>query len=186
MLQLRILCSLAALHWGFKAHGLLLLLDQLYSQGLCNTGVCYLIHVACIERLKLGCVSKFEYLFSPLHLPEQGKEDFERQQKELLEKENIIKQSQVQLGQEQVRLCCFFVLFFVFTVTDVATDWCFCVILCYQSEINILIYHVGHKQLLTFLGFHGYRDFVSQKTGQGESIIWSLFRSQVAPHFITH
>lgn len=33
----------------------------------------------------------------------QGKEDFERQQKELLEKENIIKQSQVQLGQEQVR-----------------------------------------------------------------------------------
>ena len=35
--------------------------------------------------------------------PPQGKEDFERQQKELLEKENIIKQSQVQLGQEQVR-----------------------------------------------------------------------------------
>lgn len=34
----------------------------------------------------------------------QGKEDFERQQKELLDKENIIKQSQVQLGQEQVRL----------------------------------------------------------------------------------
>ncbi|CAB1412510.1 unnamed protein product [Pleuronectes platessa] len=32
----------------------------------------------------------------------QGKEDFERQQKELLEKENIIKQSQVQLGQEQI------------------------------------------------------------------------------------
>lgn len=35
------------------------------------------------------------------HCP-QGKEDFERQQKELLEKENIIKQNQVQLGQEQV------------------------------------------------------------------------------------
>lgn len=38
-----------------------------------------------------------------LCLPLQGKDDFERQQKELLDKENIIKQSQVQLGQEQVR-----------------------------------------------------------------------------------
>lgn len=42
--------------------------------------------------------------FSHLLVCPQGKEDFERQQKELLEKENIIKQSQVQLGQEQVRL----------------------------------------------------------------------------------
>lgn len=42
------------------------------------------------------------YLFSPYLLP-QGKDDFERQQKELLDKENIIKQSQIQLGQEQVR-----------------------------------------------------------------------------------
>lgn len=40
---------------------------------------------------------------SPTCLPPQGKDDFERQQKELLDKENIIKQSQVQLGQEQVR-----------------------------------------------------------------------------------
>lgn len=32
----------------------------------------------------------------------QGKDDFERQQKELLDKENIMKQSQSQLGQEQV------------------------------------------------------------------------------------
>lgn len=32
----------------------------------------------------------------------KGKEEFERQQKELLEKENIMKQNKVQLGQEQV------------------------------------------------------------------------------------
>lgn len=32
----------------------------------------------------------------------QGKDDFERQQKELLDKENIMKQSQNQLGQDQV------------------------------------------------------------------------------------
>lgn len=42
--------------------------------------------------------------FSATCLLPQGKDDFERQQKELLDKENIIKQSQVQLGQEQVRL----------------------------------------------------------------------------------
>lgn len=44
----------------------------------------------------------FECLPSRLHRPPQGKDDFERQQKELLDKENIIKQSQNQLGQEQV------------------------------------------------------------------------------------
>lgn len=32
----------------------------------------------------------------------KGKEEFERQQKELLEKENIMNQSKVKLGQEQV------------------------------------------------------------------------------------
>jgi len=36
----------------------------------------------------------------------QGKDEFERQQKELLEKENITKQSKVQLGQEQVHDTC--------------------------------------------------------------------------------
>lgn len=44
----------------------------------------------------------FECLPSRLYRPSQGKDDFERQQKELLDKENIIKQSQNQLGQEQV------------------------------------------------------------------------------------
>lgn len=45
-----------------------------------------------------------EELSSPFPRSSQGKEDFERQQKELLEKEDIIKQNHVQLGQEQVPL----------------------------------------------------------------------------------
>ncbi|XP_041665072.1 enhancer of filamentation 1 [Cheilinus undulatus] len=46
------------------------------------------------------CVKSWMEDYDYVHL--QGKDDFERQQKELLEKENIIKQSQVQLGQEQI------------------------------------------------------------------------------------
>lgn len=46
------------------------------------------------------CVKSWMEDYDYVHL--QGKEDFERQQKELLDKENIIKQSQVQLGQEQL------------------------------------------------------------------------------------
>ncbi|KAM4725811.1 LOW QUALITY PROTEIN: enhancer of filamentation 1 [Anableps anableps] len=46
------------------------------------------------------CVKSWMEDYDYVHL--QGKEDFERQQKELLEKENIIKQSAVQLGQEQI------------------------------------------------------------------------------------
>lgn len=46
------------------------------------------------------CVKSWMEDYDYVHL--QGKEDFERHQKELLEKENIIKQSQVQLGQEQI------------------------------------------------------------------------------------
>lgn len=46
------------------------------------------------------CVKSWMEDYDYVHL--QGKEDFERQQKELLEKENIIKQNQVQLGQEQI------------------------------------------------------------------------------------
>ncbi|KAM9838150.1 enhancer of filamentation 1 [Aulostomus maculatus] len=46
------------------------------------------------------CVKSWMEDYDYVHL--QGKEDFERQQKELLEKENIIKQSQVPLGQEQI------------------------------------------------------------------------------------
>ncbi len=51
----------------------------------------------------MSTLSASEFLSSPACPPPQGKDDFERQQKELLDKENIIKQSQVQLGQEQVR-----------------------------------------------------------------------------------
>ncbi|KAJ0055403.1 hypothetical protein NL108_017149, partial [Boleophthalmus pectinirostris] len=47
------------------------------------------------------CVKSWMEDYDYVHL--QGKEDFERQQKALLDKENIIKQSQVQLGQEQQR-----------------------------------------------------------------------------------
>lgn len=50
-------------------------------------------------------VTKIFHIWVFSHIPVlhlQGKEDFERQQKELLEKENIIKQNQAQLGQEQV------------------------------------------------------------------------------------
>ncbi|XP_041759707.2 enhancer of filamentation 1 [Coregonus clupeaformis] len=46
------------------------------------------------------CVKSWMEDYDYVHL--QGKEDFERQQKVLLEKENIIKQSKVQLGQEQI------------------------------------------------------------------------------------
>ncbi|CAL8294883.1 unnamed protein product [Boreogadus saida] len=46
------------------------------------------------------CVKSWMEDYDYVHL--QGKEDFERQQKELLDKENIIKQSKVQLGQEQI------------------------------------------------------------------------------------
>uniref|UniRef100_A0A1A7XJK9 Breast cancer anti-estrogen resistance protein 1 n=1 Tax=Iconisemion striatum TaxID=60296 RepID=A0A1A7XJK9_9TELE len=46
------------------------------------------------------CVKSWMEDYDYVHL--QGKEDFERQQKELLEKENIIKQNPVQLGQEQI------------------------------------------------------------------------------------
>ncbi|KAM4539177.1 enhancer of filamentation 1 [Odontesthes bonariensis] len=46
------------------------------------------------------CVKSWMEDYDYVHL--QGKEDFERQQQELLEKENIIKQSQVLLGQEQI------------------------------------------------------------------------------------
>ncbi|XP_020779466.2 enhancer of filamentation 1 isoform X2 [Boleophthalmus pectinirostris] len=46
------------------------------------------------------CVKSWMEDYDYVHL--QGKEDFERQQKALLDKENIIKQSQVQLGQEQI------------------------------------------------------------------------------------
>ncbi|XP_007560100.1 enhancer of filamentation 1 [Poecilia latipinna] len=46
------------------------------------------------------CVKSWMEDYDYVHL--QGKEDFERQQKELLEKENIIKQTAVQLGQEQI------------------------------------------------------------------------------------
>ncbi len=41
-------------------------------------------------------------LLTDLLLFLQGKDEFERQQKKLLEKENITKQSKVQLEQEQV------------------------------------------------------------------------------------
>ncbi|KAM8840138.1 enhancer of filamentation 1 [Spinachia spinachia] len=46
------------------------------------------------------CVKSWMEDYDYVHL--QGKEDFERQQKELLDKENIIKLGQVQLGQEQI------------------------------------------------------------------------------------
>lgn len=46
------------------------------------------------------CVKSWMEDYDYVHL--QGKEDFERQQKELLEKENIIKQSAAHLGQEQI------------------------------------------------------------------------------------
>ncbi|KAJ3609458.1 hypothetical protein NHX12_023979, partial [Muraenolepis orangiensis] len=46
------------------------------------------------------CVKSWMEDYDYVHL--QGKEDFERQQKELLDKENIIKQNKVQLGQEQI------------------------------------------------------------------------------------
>ncbi|XP_023266139.1 enhancer of filamentation 1 [Seriola lalandi dorsalis] len=46
------------------------------------------------------CVKSWMEDYDYVHL--QGKEDFERQQKELLEKENIIKQSPVQLGPDQI------------------------------------------------------------------------------------
>lgn len=66
----------------------------------------------------------------------QGKEDFERQQKELLDKENIIKQSsQVQLGQEQVRL---------FTVTHTELlAW----VLLYNSALVVI-------NIYTMIQFH--------------------------------
>lgn len=53
----------------------------------------------------------FNYHISPPCCLLQGKDDFERQQKELLDKENIIKQSQIQLGQEQVRHSRFVMLY---------------------------------------------------------------------------
>ncbi|XP_056876868.1 enhancer of filamentation 1 isoform X1 [Takifugu flavidus] len=46
------------------------------------------------------CVKSWMEDYDYVHL--QGKDDFERQQKELLDKENIMKQSQSQLGQEQI------------------------------------------------------------------------------------
>ncbi|KAL7829878.1 hypothetical protein AOLI_G00307630 [Acnodon oligacanthus] len=46
------------------------------------------------------CVKSWMEDYDYVHL--QGKEEFERQQKELLDKENIMKQSKVQLGQEQL------------------------------------------------------------------------------------
>ncbi|XP_051527607.1 enhancer of filamentation 1-like isoform X1 [Myxocyprinus asiaticus] len=46
------------------------------------------------------CVKSWMEDYDYVHL--QGKDEFERQQKELLEKENIIKQNKVQLGQEQL------------------------------------------------------------------------------------
>uniref|UniRef100_A0A3B3ZRQ4 Breast cancer anti-estrogen resistance protein 1 n=1 Tax=Periophthalmus magnuspinnatus TaxID=409849 RepID=A0A3B3ZRQ4_9GOBI len=46
------------------------------------------------------CVKSWMEDYDYVHL--QGKEDFERQQKALLDKENIIKQNQEQLGQEQI------------------------------------------------------------------------------------
>ncbi|XP_037548994.1 enhancer of filamentation 1 [Nematolebias whitei] len=46
------------------------------------------------------CVKSWMEDYDYVHL--QGKEDFERQQKELLEKEDVIKQNPVQLGQEQI------------------------------------------------------------------------------------
>lgn len=73
--------------------------------------------------------------FSPTCLPPQGKDDFERQQKELLDKENIIKQSQVQLGQEQVRLS----LSFSQDILALVRDLYLYVILYYQSY-SIFIY----------------------------------------------
>uniref|UniRef100_H3DQJ7 Neural precursor cell expressed, developmentally down-regulated 9 n=1 Tax=Tetraodon nigroviridis TaxID=99883 RepID=H3DQJ7_TETNG len=47
------------------------------------------------------CVKSWMEDYDYVHL--QGKDDFERQQKELLDKENIMKQSQSQLGQEQIK-----------------------------------------------------------------------------------
>lgn len=46
------------------------------------------------------CVKSWMEDYDYVHL--QGKEDFERHQKELLDKENIIKQNQLQLGPEQI------------------------------------------------------------------------------------
>ncbi|XP_041104509.1 enhancer of filamentation 1-like [Polyodon spathula] len=46
------------------------------------------------------CVKSWMEDYDYVHL--QGKEEFERQQKELLEKENIIKQKKIQLEQEQL------------------------------------------------------------------------------------
>ncbi|KAM9493428.1 enhancer of filamentation 1 isoform 2-T3 [Clarias gariepinus] len=46
------------------------------------------------------CVKSWMEDYDYVHL--QGKEEFERQQKELLEKENIMNQSKVKLGQEQM------------------------------------------------------------------------------------
>lgn len=60
-------------------------------------------------------IVKYIYINTFILLPPcrllQGKDDFERQQKELLDKENIIKQSQIQLGQEQVRHSRFVMLY---------------------------------------------------------------------------
>ncbi|MCJ8746525.1 hypothetical protein PDJAM_G00142850 [Pangasius djambal] len=47
------------------------------------------------------CVKSWMEDYDYVHL--QGKEEFERQQKELLEKENIMNQSKVNLGQEQLK-----------------------------------------------------------------------------------
>ncbi|XP_062868022.1 enhancer of filamentation 1 [Trichomycterus rosablanca] len=46
------------------------------------------------------CVKSWMEDYDYVHL--QGKEDFERHQKELLEKENVVKQNKLQLGQEQL------------------------------------------------------------------------------------
>lgn len=94
------------------------------------------------QRSELG----FSHL---LVFPPQGKDDFERQQKELLEKENIIKQSQVQLGQEQVRLP---------------------QTLLHLSIINIYILYrtVRYTQLLTFWGSRVQRVWEKKARAEGD------------------
>ncbi|XP_026088018.1 enhancer of filamentation 1-like [Carassius auratus] len=52
------------------------------------------------DMISEKCVKSWMEDYDYVHL--QGKDEFERQQKELLEKENITKQSKVQLGQEQL------------------------------------------------------------------------------------
>lgn len=60
--------------------------------GPCTRGICWCL---CPRR---------DFSVQALSLPPQGKEEFEKTQKELLEKGNIIRQGKGQLELQQVRL----------------------------------------------------------------------------------